>query len=223
MMLPAFMTVQFIPPGTQISGFAVAARQAEGIANALGGLATTAGTVFWFLTLLNGFWILFSTQLGVVDTYTRVITDILWTGSRRIREWRGGDVRAVYYSVLAAFVIWGCIAINLAQPFVLIQIGAFIAAFNFVVITLHTLYVNRKFLPRELQPSVWRQLLMLAMVVFFAEFTVVGILNRIFGMRVETDLALIILAAIVVATAAISALMVWRERATAPAQPAPSA
>ena len=31
---------------------------------------------------------------------TRSITDILWTGSARVRAWRGGDVRAVYYTVL---------------------------------------------------------------------------------------------------------------------------
>ena len=38
--LPALLTVQFIPPGTQVGGMAVAVRQAEGISNAFGGLST---------------------------------------------------------------------------------------------------------------------------------------------------------------------------------------
>ena len=40
--LPALLTVQFIPPGTTIGGMAVAVRQAEGIASAVGGMATGA-------------------------------------------------------------------------------------------------------------------------------------------------------------------------------------
>jgi len=38
--------------------------------------------------------------LGVVGP--GAITDILWTGSPRVRGWRGGDVRTVYYSVMTA-------------------------------------------------------------------------------------------------------------------------
>ena len=34
----------------------------------------------------------------------------------RVRRWRGGDVRAVYYTVLAVVVVWGIIALSLAQP-----------------------------------------------------------------------------------------------------------
>ena len=36
--LPALLTVQFIAPGTEIGGMAVAVRQAEGISGAFGGL-----------------------------------------------------------------------------------------------------------------------------------------------------------------------------------------
>ena len=207
--LPALMTVQFIPPGTQIGGMAVASTQAEGIANSLGGLATTGGSVFWFLTLLVGVWILFSSQISVIDLFSRMITDIVWTGSQRVRDWRGGDVRAVYYAILAVFVIWGCIAINLAQPFVLIQIGAFSAAAIFVVLTIHTLHVNRTFLPRELQPSIWREILMVVFGVVFATFTIVGILSRVFGVTITTPTALMILLAVAVVGALWFAAATW--------------
>jgi uncharacterized membrane-anchored protein len=176
MFLPALLTVQFIPPGTDISGFAVAAFQAQY-------LSQVWGPAMWFLTLLCGFWILFSTQLGITDLFARMVTDMLWTGSARIRAWRGGDVRLVYYGVLLVFTIWGAIAINLAQPLILILIGANMAGFNFIVLSLHTLYVNRKFLPPELRPPLWRELTLVLAALFFAFFVTLTVLNQVFGVR----------------------------------------
>ena len=59
-----------------------------------------SGGVIAFL----GAWILFKTQLDNFEGMVRAITDILWTGSSRVRAWRGGDVRAVYYTVLGVLV-----------------------------------------------------------------------------------------------------------------------
>ena len=106
-------------------------------------------------------------------------------------------------------MIWGCIAINLAQPFVLIQIGAFSAAAIFVVLTIHTLHVNRTFLPRELQPSIWREILMVVFGVVFATFTIVGILSRVFGVTITTPTALMILLAVAVVGALWFAAATW--------------
>ena len=82
----------------------------------------------------------------------RAITDILWTGSRRVRAWRGGDVRAVYYAVLAAVVLWGIVALRLAQPIVLLKLGANVAGVVFIVASLHLLYVNTRLLPEHVRP-----------------------------------------------------------------------
>jgi hypothetical protein len=49
-----------------------------------------------------------------MEGLVRSITDILWSGSHRIRAWRGGDVRVVYYSVLAVLLGWGLFA--MASP-----------------------------------------------------------------------------------------------------------
>ena len=56
-----------------------------------------AGIALWYLTLLTGFWILYSTQLSIMDLLPRTLTDILWTSNRGVRTWAGGDVRRVYY------------------------------------------------------------------------------------------------------------------------------
>jgi len=177
--LPALLTVQFIPPGTTIGGMAVAVRQAEGIASAVGGITTGAGTLLWYLTLLTGFWILFSTQLGITDAFVRLVTDLTWTSSGRLRDASGGDVRKVYYGVMVVFCLWGCVAINLAQPLILILLGANMAGFNFIVLGLHTTYVNRKFLPAELRPALWRQITTLLAVLFFLFFVSVTISDQL--------------------------------------------
>lgn len=93
MALTAALTLQFVPAGTATGGWAVANMQAEAI-------AAVHGRVFWYLTVVCGFWVLFSTQLGVVDGVPRSATDVLWSGSPAVRRWSGGDVRKVYYTAL---------------------------------------------------------------------------------------------------------------------------
>jgi hypothetical protein len=182
--LPALLTVQFIPPGTEIGGMAVAVRQAEGISEAFGGLATVAGGLLWYLTLVTGFWILYSTQIGILDLVPRTVTDIIWTSNPAVRAWAKGDVRKVYYATLVTFVIWGCIAINLAQPFILILLGAFVAGLIMTIFGIHVWYVNRRFLPAEVQAPAWRQAALLGFSAFFGFFTLVTILNRVFGIKI---------------------------------------
>src|SRR5439155_1090668 len=81
------------------------------------------------------------------------------------------------------FVIWGCIAINLAQPFVLILLGAFVAGLMMSIYGVQVWYVNRKFLPKELQAPRWRQAALLLFSAFFGFFTIVVILQRVFGIK----------------------------------------
>jgi hypothetical protein len=103
---------------------------------------------------------------------TRSITDILWTGSARVRGWRGGDIRAVYYTVLAVVVIWGIIALKLAAPVMLLQIGANIASAIFVFASLHVLYLNTSILPVALRPPLWRRVALVGMALFYGFFVV---------------------------------------------------
>jgi hypothetical protein len=111
----------------------------------------------------------------------RSITDILWTGSSRVRAWRGGDVRTVYYGVLAAVVLWGIIALRLAQPILLLQIGANVAGFVFVVSSLHLLYINTRLLPAPLRPPLWRRLALVMMSLFYATFVALSIQRFVQG------------------------------------------
>ena len=163
MFLPAILYVTFIEAGTEIRGLGVAAA----LANAM---VASVGPVFGGAVALMGVWVLFKTQLDIVDGTARAITDILWTGSRRVRDWRGGDVRFVYYGVLAVITVWGIIALGLAQPILLLQLGANMAGVVFVISSLHVLYINTTLLPAEVRPPLWRRIALVATSVFYGVF-----------------------------------------------------
>ena len=161
-MLPALITLQFLPSGTQfVNQFGIAVYQAQYIVWA------TGNQFLWNITLLIGFWILFSSQIGITDAFVRMVTDMIWANSSR-QDRQERDVRLIYYSVFFVFSLAGTIILFLdVKPLLLILIGANIAGLNTVIISLHTLYVNRKFLPPELKPPVWREIVVVLGAIFY--------------------------------------------------------
>jgi hypothetical protein len=168
MLLPALLYVTYIPRGTDIRGLGIAAALASGMGERSGALVAS-------IVAFLGAWILFKTQLDSLEGMVRAVTDILWSGSKRLREWRGGDVRRIYYGVLAAVVVWGMIALRLAQPIVLLQLGANVAGVVFIIASLHLLYINTKFLPVALRPPMWRRATLVAMSLFYMTFTALSV------------------------------------------------
>lgn len=167
MVLPALLYVTFLPAGTDIRGLGIAAALASSIGAQAGPLM--AGVIAFL-----GAWILCKSQLDSMEGMVRALTDILWTGSRRVRAWRGGDVRAVYYTVLAAVVVWGILALRVAQPIVLLQIAANVAGVVFIITSLHLLYINTRLLPAELRPPAWRRAMLVFMSLFYGFFSVLS-------------------------------------------------
>jgi Mn2+/Fe2+ NRAMP family transporter len=168
MMLPALLYVSFLPRGTDIQGLGISAALASGI-GASGGAVIGGGVA------LLGAWILFKTQLDVLDGMVRGVTDMLWTGSRRLRGWRGGDVRAVYYTVLATVVLWGIVAMRLAQPIMLVKLSANVAGVTLVVASLHLLYVNTRLLPTHVRPPMWRRVALVLVAIFYGIFATLAV------------------------------------------------
>ena len=163
MVLPALLYVRFLPPGTDIQGLGISAALASSV-------GATAGPLLAGAIAFLGAWILFKTQLDNLEGMVRAITDILWTGSPRVRAWRGGDVRAVYYGVLTAIVLWGLVALRLAQPIVLLKLSANVAGVVFIIASLHLLYVNTRLLPEHVRPPAWRRALLVVIAMFYGVF-----------------------------------------------------
>jgi hypothetical protein len=168
MALPALLYVAFLPGGTDIQGLGISAALASSIGARSGPLL--AGVVAFL-----GAWILFKTQLDILEGMVRSITDILWTGSGRVRTWRGGDVRAAYYGVLIIVVLWGIVALRLAQPIFLLKLAANVAGGVFVVASLHLLYLNTRLLPRAIRPPVWRRAALAGMALFYGFFVILSL------------------------------------------------
>ena len=168
MVLPCLLAVQVLPAGKDLRGLAVAAEVASG-------LTAVGGSSFWFLTLFCGFWILFSTQLGCLDALVRIISDILWSGSSRVRKWRGGDVRWLYYTLLGMMMIWGLTALHLATPIFLFQITANIGGVITAMVSVHVLYVNRVLLPPAVRPPLWRQITLVLCAAFYGTFVFLSV------------------------------------------------
>ena len=162
LMLPALINLQFIPFGTEfVNQFGIAVYQAQYIVQA------TGNQFFWNITLLIGFWILFSTQIGVTDAFVRMLTDIIWTSNEN-ENWQEDDVRFIYYGIFCVFSLSGTLILFLdVKPLLLILIGASMAGLNMTIISIHTLCVNRKFLPIELRPPLWREIVVVLGAIFY--------------------------------------------------------
>jgi hypothetical protein len=161
MFLNVNLATAVVPPGTDLQGLAAGAYQAEYLAK--------IWTGFWFLTLFNGFWILFKTQLGNTDILVRAVTDATWMASDRARQSRFG-IRTIYYGVLVAFSVWGIFALRSASPFELFKIVANMAGVIMAIAGVQILIVNRRFLPPAVRPSLLREAGLLACVAFYTFF-----------------------------------------------------
>jgi hypothetical protein len=170
MYLNVNLATAIVPPGTDLQGLAAGAYQAEYLSR--------IWTGFWFLTLFNGFWILFKTQLGNTDILVRAVADATWMASDRARQSRRG-IRSIYYGVLVAFSVWGALALRSASPFELFKIVANMAGVIMAIAGVQILIVNRRFLPRAVQPSLLREAALLACVGFYAFFAYFVIRNLV--------------------------------------------
>lgn len=168
MLLPALLYATFLPAGSDIQGLGISAALASG-------MVADAGAATGLMVAFLAAWILFKTQLDNFEGMVRAITDILWTGSRRVRAWRGGDVRGVYYTLMIVLAIWGMIGLRLAQPIVLLKIGANVAGAIFVLASLHLLYINTRLLPEHVRPPFWRRAALVAMSLFYAFFVALSV------------------------------------------------
>lgn len=168
MVLPAVLYVTLLPAGSNIQGLGISAALASGI-------SARAGALLGGIVAILGAWILFKTQLDIIESMVRSLTDILWTGSRRVRTWSRGDVRIVYYSALSVICLWGILALRLAQPIILLLLAANVAGLVFTIAALHLLYLNTRLLPQALRPPLWRRAVLIAMACFYGFFTTLSL------------------------------------------------
>jgi len=148
MFLNVNLALALVPKKVQVGGFAAGAFQAEQMARQI-------WSGFWWLALINGFWILFSTHLGNTDVLVRTTADVLWAASPRIRR---RPISRVYAVLLLVLTAWALNAIHLGGVIALFQVLGIVASPILALAAVQILRVNTRFLPVELQPAWWRRL-----------------------------------------------------------------
>jgi hypothetical protein len=165
MMLPCLLGAQYLNVG------AINAddqwRWAAALAQDFG---AAKGEIFRNLTFLCGLIIFIPGQFYNVDITARRWTDAFWSGSSRLRKLDSSRVKHVYYTFAGAYVLW-CLAVIGLFPGLsgsaMMKIAGNAANLAIAACIFHTLYVNRRFLPKPLQPSPGKQVALVLSGSFF--------------------------------------------------------
>ncbi len=135
---------------------------------------------FWALALINGFWILFSTQLGNTDCLTRVVFDALWAGWPRLRRFASNRI---YAGLLSIFITWGIIALAIGDSALsLFKILGLLASPILAIGAFQILRVNTRFLPKEIRPPAWRQVCLVLCGLIYGLLAIVSIHSQVVTM-----------------------------------------
>ncbi len=172
MALPCMLSLEFIRHAP-VSGNRVAAMTADGMAHRY----PDWGPVLWLLTLGIAFLILYPGQILSGDMIARRWTDIIWSCNPQAQRLHGNQVKYVYYGILLVYALWGLIALWLFDPLRILKIGGVLMNLAMGFSALHTWYVNRTLLPRELRPGWFMQAGVIGCGVFFLGITVVVLLH----------------------------------------------
>jgi hypothetical protein len=132
-------------------------------------LQQSNGDFFFYLALVIGLLILFSTQLVVFESLVRIVTDAGNGTSGAFQRVTGGDPRRFYYPFMGLLFLVIAFLIFQALPLELIRISANMSNLAALIIPFGLIYLNRR-LPRPARIRWWGYLALLANVVFFGFF-----------------------------------------------------
>jgi hypothetical protein len=151
--------------------------RASGIVPTTGDMPTFAarelqagyGDFFFYLALVVGLLILFSTQLVVFESLVRIVTDAGSGTSGAFQRMTGGDPRRFYYPFMAVLFVVIAFVIFQALPLELIRISANMSNLAALIIPFGVMYLNRR-LPAPARIRWWGYVALLANVLFFGFF-----------------------------------------------------
>jgi hypothetical protein len=132
--------------------------------------------VLWVVTLLVGLMVLLPSQMSIVDDFSRRWTDVLWSSNRFVRDSMSThQVKYIYYTLLGLYVTWTLVGAWLFSMYGTPKLMTLIIAnLNNVAIgvtAFHILYVNCRFLPREIRPSLLQRTALVLCGIFYLGMT----------------------------------------------------
>ena len=128
-----------------------------------------------FLTVVGT--MLFSTQLSVMDATSRITSENLIIINKN--RFKPINLSKYYFIFLWTQIFLGIIilSIGFSEPMGLVTISAFLNALTMFIYTVLVLWLNNTTLPKELKPSWWRKVILSLVILFFAGFSILMLLN----------------------------------------------
>jgi hypothetical protein len=162
MFLNVNLAATLIPADVTLKGMGAGTYQAQFMAEKL-------WSGFWYLALLNGFWILFSTHLGNTDVLVRLVSDISWVAFPNVRKW---PMSRLYATLLLVLTTWAFFAVRFGTVLQLFEVLGVIACPIMAIASLQILRVNTRFLPPEVRPKMWRRVGLVACSLAYGGLTI---------------------------------------------------
>ncbi|MCA2179604.1 Nramp family divalent metal transporter [Nonomuraea glycinis] len=129
------------------------------------------GQTVFYVGLVLGVLILFSTQLGIFEAMVRVTTDAAHATSPRLRRLVEGDPRRFYYPFMITLLVVISIVIHLSLPVALVEWSANMSNLGALIYPFFLMYLNSK-LPRPARPRPWHYVILGLNFLFFGFFFV---------------------------------------------------
>ena len=146
--------------------------------------ATGEGDFLFYLALVIGFLVLFTTQMVVFEMLTRNFVDAVYGSSSRFRTMLGGDPRKFYYPFMVLLAIVISLIIFQALPTTLVSWAANMSNLAALIAPLGLMFLISK-LPRPAKAAWWSYLILTVVMVYFGYFFINFFSNEVFG----TDLS----------------------------------
>jgi hypothetical protein len=162
MALPALLSIQFSPYSSLFHDaagldWAQSIISADGMRNAPG-FSPAFQQTMWIATLIVGLLVLLPSQMSIVEDVCRRWTDIIWSGSRRVRDnMKADQVGRIYYTILAIYVTWTFVCAwyftKYENPKVMVLVIANLNNIGLGFTAFFILRNNLVYLPKELRPG----------------------------------------------------------------------
>lgn len=124
---------------------------------------------------------LFQTQLGVLDSTSRIMSENFALKKMQLSKKHKINLSKIYYSFLWAQIAFGILlfSFNFKEPLTLIVIGAVINAITMFIHIGLVNWMNFKVLPKEVQAPLWRKIIIGLIFIFFGVFSIVTIVSQL--------------------------------------------
>jgi hypothetical protein len=141
-------------------------------------LFPAAGTLFLLAVAV----MLFQTQLGVMDSTSRIMAENTALMVMRHKKTHTVALSKIYFSFLWAQIAFGILLFlfGISEPKTLLVLGACLNAIAMFVHVGLMQWLNHDALPRAFQPRAWRKILLACIFLFFGIFSAIVCIDQLF-------------------------------------------